>query len=264
LIKTKPYKTYDDATQIIYDISGKLIEAGQKKHLEQSKFKKEEKNLSMLGKLIECCGVESPIPHAMALDAIFAGMDTTGNTTAFLLYQLSVNSDAQEQCYQEIVQTVPKGAKLTVPLLAEMKYVRGAMNETLRLLPVVQGIGRKTQKDLVLSGFQIPDGTRVNYYHNYTMRSDRYYNQAEKFMPERWIRGRPEAKKLHPYAFIPFSHGSRMCVGRRVAEMEIQVLMVELLRRFKLEFKGENPIDVKGGLISAPDNPLNIKFVPRV
>ena len=40
LIKTKPYKTYDDATQIIYDISGKLIEAGQKKHLEQSKFKK--------------------------------------------------------------------------------------------------------------------------------------------------------------------------------------------------------------------------------
>jgi cytochrome P450 len=47
------------------------------------------------------------------------------------------------------------GAKLTVPLLAEMKYVRGAMNETLRLLPVVQGIGRKTQKDLVLSGFQV-------------------------------------------------------------------------------------------------------------
>ena len=63
----------------------------------------------MLGKLIERCGVASPIPHAMALDAIFAGMDTTGNTTAFLLYQLSVNSDAQEQCYQEIVQTIPKG-----------------------------------------------------------------------------------------------------------------------------------------------------------
>ena len=54
------------------------------------------------------------------------------------------------------------------------------------------------------------------------MRSDRYYNQAEKFMPERWIRGRPEAKKLHPYAFIPFSHG----VSRVIAPIEKILLSI--------------------------------------
>ena len=37
----------------------------------------------------------------------------------------------------------------------EMKYVKGAMNESHRMVPVVQGLGRKTQKDLVLSGYQV-------------------------------------------------------------------------------------------------------------
>ena len=33
----------------------------------------------------------SPIPHVMASDMFFAGIETTGNAIGFLLYNLSVN-----------------------------------------------------------------------------------------------------------------------------------------------------------------------------
>ena len=47
------------------------------------------------------------------------------------------------------------GEALSVPSLLDMKLVKGAMDETLRLMPVIQGLGRVTQKDLVLSGYKV-------------------------------------------------------------------------------------------------------------
>lgn len=55
-----------------------------------------------------------------------------------------------------------------------------------------------------------------------------YFKDAKKFKPERWLRdasGQLEATKCaNPFAFLPFGFGSRMCVGRRFAETEMQIL----------------------------------------
>lgn len=62
----------------------------------------------------------------------------------------------------------------------------------------------------------------------YTMGRDRaYFADAEKFRPERWIRNADNKRHSvqEPHAFIPFGVGVRSCIGRRVAEMQMQFLL---------------------------------------
>ena len=50
------------------------------------------------------------------------------------------------------------------------------------------------------------------------------------FILERWI---DDKDGIHPFAVRPFGHGPRMCIGRRFAELEIQLGVVKLLQNFR-------------------------------
>lgn len=47
------------------------------------------------------------------------------------------------------------------------------------------------------------------------------------FLPQRWIR---EQKQLnqHPFGSVPFGFGIRACLGRRVAELEMYLLLSQV------------------------------------
>lgn len=46
------------------------------------------------------------------------------------------------------------------------------------------------------------------------------FPRAKEFIPERWLRHKPLGP-IHPYATLPFGAGTRMCIGRRIAEQEM-------------------------------------------
>lgn len=65
-----------------------------------------------------------------------------------------------------------------------------------------------------------------------------HFEQPDKFIPERWLKENhdpkcPHAKDAHPFAFLPFGFGSRMCIGKRFADLEMEVLTA----RYELYFK---------------------------
>jgi cytochrome P450 len=60
---------------------------------------------------------------------------------------------------------------------------------------------------------------------------------------------------------LPFGAGRRMCVGRRLAETSIHVLVNKILSRYKLEWNGEELDGV--GIINKPDKPLKFKVYIR-
>jgi len=57
---------------------------------------------------------------------------------------------------------------------------------------------------------------------------EKYYPQADKFIPERWVKEDPQYSKSHPFLTMPFGFGPRMCVGRRFAELEIETLVTKV------------------------------------
>jgi cytochrome P450 len=57
---------------------------------------------------------------------------------------------------------------------------------------------------------------------------EKYYPQADRFIPERWIKEDSQYYKAHPFLTMPFGFGPRMCIGRRFAELEIETLVTKV------------------------------------
>lgn len=58
-------------------------------------------------------------------------------------------------------------------------------------------------------------------------RDEKIFHRPLDFMPERWQSDmQPREQKL--YRSLPFGHGRRMCVGRRLAETEIHLLLIKV------------------------------------
>lgn len=58
---------------------------------------------------------------------------------------------------------------------------------------------------------------------------EEYVPDASNFKPERWMKMEGnEKEKIHPFASLPYGYGARMCLGRRFADLEIQVLLAKV------------------------------------
>ncbi|XP_023311943.1 cytochrome P450 4C1-like, partial [Anoplophora glabripennis] len=96
--------------------------------------------------------------------------------------------------------------------LMEMKFLERCIKECLRLYPSVPFIGRVAGEDIKTSnGYTIPKGCEVNIYIYELHRSTQYWEDPEKFDPDRFLPENVAAR--HPFAYLPFSAGSRNCIG---------------------------------------------------
>ena len=89
-------------------------------------------------------------------DFLLAGVDTSANTMAFLLYELSKTKDIQENLGKMTENA--NVVKLTPDILNQFKLGKAIIKETLRLHPVSVGVGRYLDRPTVFSGYQVPQG----------------------------------------------------------------------------------------------------------
>ena len=223
-----------------------------KKHIEIALDQVKDEDDSLLAKLVRKCGKESGIPMALGVDTLTAsyGVAGTGSSAISLLRHLAANPDKKEILYKEICQVIGPNGTMSEKALNEMRYMKACQTESQRMLPAAVFSNRKTTVDMVLGGYQIPAGTTVIKNGYGTSNDSRQFPQPEEFMPERWLRNCPERTVAHPYANIPFGHGSRSCVGRRFAQLELYIFMVKMVQKFKMEYDVQKSVS-------------NIKFSER-
>lgn len=78
---------------------------------------------------------------------------------AGILFNLSKNPEAQDKLRKEVRSVLPDiDTPITMDKLESMPYLRAVIKESMRLTPVALGLTRKTNKDLVLSGYLVPKG----------------------------------------------------------------------------------------------------------
>ena len=130
-------------------------------------------------------GPNSDIPHVMVMDMINAGIDTTGNTLAFLIYNLARNPEKQQKLREEVLSFGSE--KLSASDVGKMKYFQACLKESLRVLPTVAYMGRLLPEETIIRGYKIPAKTFVMWSAVIAGKDPKIYENPEEFLPERWI-----------------------------------------------------------------------------
>lgn len=106
------------------------------------------------------------------------------------------------------------------------------LNEALRLYPPAVVMLRQAVKSVKLGRLSIPAGTQLILPILVTHHDPALWgNDANEFNPGRFSEGIAKAAR-HPFAFLPFGSGPRICVGQNLALMEAKVVLAMVLQRF--------------------------------
>ncbi|XP_077947116.1 cytochrome P450 [Gasterosteus aculeatus] len=198
-------------------------------------------------------------------ELLLAGVDTTSNTIAWALYQLAKQPEIQEQLYQEVISVCPGDKVPSSEDIAQMPLLKAIIRETLRLYPVVPGNARvSVESEIVVGDHLFPKNTLFHLCHYAVSYDESIFPDAHSFLPDRWLRGGEDKPRLHPFGSVPFGFGIRACLGRRVAELEMYLLLSRLMQRFEVRPDPAGaPVKPITRTLLCPATPINLQFVDR-
>ena len=197
---------------------------------------------------------------------MFAGHDTSALALMWGIYLLGRHSEVQEKLYDEIETNFGGQLDCDVSLdqIATLNYLDLVVKEVLRLYPPGPGIGRKLDQDCVLDGHVVPKGSNVTLFISYIQRHPDIWENPDSFVPERFTTENRMKAKRSNFSYIPFSAGPRNCVGQRFAMQEIKVVLIYLVRKFRItSYDKEEDLKIHGLLTMDVAEDLNIKFEQR-
>jgi cytochrome P450 len=177
--------------------------------------------------------------HDEVMTLLLAGHETTAIALSWTWYLLAQHPAVEAKLLAEL-QAVLGGRAPTVEDLPQLPYTEWVLWEALRLYPPAWALAREAVQDCEIGGYPVPAGTIVVMSQWLLHRDPRYFDEPERFLPERWADGL--AKRLPRYAYFPFGGGPRLCIGAGFASLEAALVLATVLPRFRLTLVPEHPI----------------------
>ena len=158
----------------------------------------------------------------------------TANMISFITYYLGQNPDVKKKMLEEIDRVFQddKTRPITEKDLHQLKYCEAIIKEVDRILPVASMLQRYGEKPDEIAGYKWPSGTMFQVDAISIHKNSDYWEDPEKFNPDRWLVEGFEPKK---YSFIMFGGGLRICPGRKLAMIELVGLMALIYRKYEIE-----------------------------
>lgn len=201
------------------------------------------------------------------VDLIIAAADTTSNSLQWMLYSLARYPNVQSEIFHEVKPLLETGDVNN--LRDNAPYLKAFVKEVLRLYPTAPFLARTLDKDIIINNYLVPSGKTFVFSLYTTSRMEKYFDQPLEFRPERWLRlesdrdvGCLRRTKNHAFASLPFGIGSRMCIGRRAAEIEMCLFISTFVKFFECLLVDKD-IGIKLNMILCPDKPIKLLLIPR-
>jgi cytochrome P450 len=166
--------------------------------------------------------------HAEISNLVFAGTDTTSTTLTYLFWELARNQNWQDRLREELRS---KSAAATYQSLKDLPILDALVNEGLRLHPAAPASLQRIvpASGGQLCGYFVPAKTIVSMQCYTTQRDPKVFPDPDIFAPDRWLTKTGATEEMKAM-FMPFSKGTRACLGIHLALMELKLTTAALVR----------------------------------
>jgi cytochrome P450 family 135 len=143
----------------------------------------------------------------------------------------------------------------------EEDYLDAVVKETLRIRPVIPGVGRVVRGGAFeLDGWEIPDGVEINPSIALIHRRGDRYPDPQEFRPERFL----SDDAPDTYTWIPFGGGTRRCLGAAFATFEMATVIRTVLERCEIRPASRRPARMeRRGITIVPRDGARIVVTQR-
>jgi len=194
-----------------------------------------------------------------SLQLLVAGNETSSNALSWTFYLLGRHPQYISLIRQEIERKIGSDP-VSYDNLHDLPLTLRVLDEALRLYPPFWMIDRIALEDDEICGVHIPAGALVVPYiygahHNKATWPDPEAFDPDRFLPER-------CRERHPFAYLPFGGGPRLCIGNNMAVMQILLILASIIRKYDFTLAGNATVDIRPMMLLRPDGPIYLHFHP--
>ena len=189
-----------------------------------------------------------------------AGHDTTAMVLIWTFYLLGQHPEIEKKVVDEI-QKKYSAQSFTMAELMGFQYTKMVIQEVMRLYPPVWTFGRRAVSDDELGGYYIPADARVTVPSIFIHRNPEFWEKPNEFYPEHFLPERLKTQKK--LAYFPFGGGQHLCIGEHYAMMEMQLVLIHILRKYKIKLQSDKPMGLNLLITIRPQKTIWVNFEKR-
>ncbi|KAJ5835982.1 cytochrome protein [Penicillium robsamsonii] len=171
-----------------------------------------------------------------------AGSETTATSLSGCTFLILDRPEVYQKLVSEIRSRFQSSSEITFASVATLPYLDAVLQESLRMYPPAPlGMPRVVPEGgATIVGKFVPGKIAVSVPHYASYRSPTKFTQADRFLPERWLKEEDDSYTGDERDLIrPFSDGPRGCLGQSLAKAEMKLILVNILWRFDLYLSPE-------------------------
>lgn len=179
-----------------------------------------------------------------ALTFVGAGSETAGSAMEHILFHLLDNPPVLKRLREELNEAAGNGDLIANSTLRDLTYLDACLKEGMRLGNEVSGrLPRIDQTDAVTyASYTLPPGTVISMSIRDMHLDPKCHQDSFKFNPDRFL-DPVMAEQTEKY-FAPWNKGSRSCVGREIALLQMRMAIALIVHRFDLEMVNTTERDI--------------------
>jgi cytochrome P450 len=165
------------------------------------------------------------------------------------------------QILAKIINECAPDGELSFAAVRKLKLVSNVFRESLRLYPPVGFFVRTSAQDTTMRDKKIPSGSSVLISPWLIHRHRTLWDRSDEFDPDRF--DTIEGKESSKCAYIPFSAGPRVCVGKAFATQEAHLILASIVQRYRIDPVLDHEPKPVGRVTVRSDNGIHVRLTRR-